>query len=361
MKHLRKKSRTLLFVLSLCLVLGMMPTMSFAAGHLQLAVNQAYTATAPGTGSEMFDFTAPHKGKLTVELLSGANTSNDYCYTLYQVQPNGALRQLWSEYNYGGSPTSNDQYLWYSPSWRVPAGNYCLKANYDFRGTEDQSYSLTAQFKSEGTGYESEWNGTMATANPIGVNKTYTGSFNSWNDVDYYKVTIKKTGYLAPRGSGNSGWPFYCGLYKLTKSNSLKGIKSLTIGKGIRKHKVKVTAGTYYFRLSDVDRGTDYHFKAGFTLTPSKVKITAMKGGNKQITLCWKKAAGADGYIIYRAAYQNGKYIKIKTISKATTLKYVNKKLWRGAKYSYKVRSYQKVNGHKVYGPYSKIRSVRAK
>ena len=85
---------------------------------------------------------------------------------------------------------------------------------------------------------------------------------------------------------------------------------------------------------------------------PAKFKA---KAGKKKITLTWKKTAKASGYVIYRAVKKKGKYKKIKTIKKASVVKYTDKKLKKGKKYYYKIRAFRKVNGKTIYGPFSGI------
>ncbi|MFQ7673168.1 MAG: hypothetical protein ACLRLY_12065, partial [Clostridium sp.] len=79
------------------------------------------------------------------------------------------------------------------------------------------------------------------------------------------------------------------------------------------------------------------------------------KSGSKKITLTWKGATGGDGYEIYRSSEYNGTYKKVKTITKATTKKWINKKLAKDREYFYKIRAYRKVNGKKYFGADLKV------
>ena len=94
---------------------------------------------------------------------------------------------------------------------------------------------------------------------------------------------------------------------------------------------------------------------------PTKVtKVTATVAKNKKkVTLKWKKVKNANGYEIYRATKKNGKYTKVKTITKASTVKFTDKKVKKGKTYYYKVRAYKKASGTKVYGTYSAARKVK--
>ena len=101
------------------------------------------------------------------------------------------------------------------------------------------------------------------------------------------------------------------------------------------------------------------------------VKVTALKKHKakiswKKVTLSYKAAGetgkfNVTGYKIYRASKKNGKYKLIKTIKKAGTLKYTDKKIKKGKKYFYKVRTYTKINGKKYNGKWSAVKMVKGK
>lgn len=92
-----------------------------------------------------------------------------------------------------------------------------------------------------------------------------------------------------------------------------------------------------------------------FTIKPKAVSGITAKSGSKKITLTWKGATGGDGYEIYRSSEYNGTYKKVKTLTKATTKKWVNKKLAKDREYFYKIRAYRKVNGKEYFGAYLKV------
>lgn len=75
--------------------------------------------------------------------------------------------------------------------------------------------------------------------------------------------------------------------------------------------------------------------------------------------LTWKKVNGATGYEIYRATSKDGKYTKVKTISKNSTVSYTDTKLTTGKTYYYKIRAYKTKDGKKKYGDYSSIKSIK--
>lgn len=83
--------------------------------------------------------------------------------------------------------------------------------------------------------------------------------------------------------------------------------------------------------------------------------------GVRKATIRWAHVPGAYGYQIYRAYGTSGKYYKVKTITRGSTLKWTNYSRAKGKVYTYIVRSYKKVNKTIVYGPFSTPISVRVK
>ncbi|MDC7286761.1 hypothetical protein NXH76_03005 [Blautia schinkii] len=88
-----------------------------------------------------------------------------------------------------------------------------------------------------------------------------------------------------------------------------------------------------------------------------KPKLTA-RPGTKSATLTWKKLNGATGYQIYRATSKKGKYTKVATIKKGTTVKYTDNKLQAKKIYYYKIRPYLTVSKKNTYGSFSGIVKV---
>lgn len=94
----------------------------------------------------------------------------------------------------------------------------------------------------------------------------------------------------------------------------------------------------------------------------SKTTISAIKNNaGKKLTVRWKKVKGAKGYEVYRAISKNGKYRKVKTITRGSKLSFTDKKLSRGKTYFYKIRAYRIVNDKKVYGEYSTVKHRKVK
>ncbi|MCC8052175.1 MAG: fibronectin type III domain-containing protein [Clostridiales bacterium] len=92
------------------------------------------------------------------------------------------------------------------------------------------------------------------------------------------------------------------------------------------------------------------------------IKLKASTTSKTSIKLSWNKVSGATGYEVYRTVTSSdesqttgsvsnsySKYTLVKTIKKASTVTYTNKKLNSNLSYTYYVRAYKTVNGKKYY------------
>ena len=89
---------------------------------------------------------------------------------------------------------------------------------------------------------------------------------------------------------------------------------------------------------------------------PSNLKIS--KPANRTLKIKWDTAKYATGYQVYRSTSKNGKYTKVRS-TKATSFE--NSDLKPEITYYYKVRAYKTVDGKKIYGPWSKVKSYKLK
>ena len=78
-------------------------------------------------------------------------------------------------------------------------------------------------------------------------------------------------------------------------------------------------------------------FAAGTVKAPGQ--ITVKVAADKNVSVSWSKAADVNGYKVYRADSGSKLYSCIKTISSKATVKYTDKTVKPGRKYSYKVRA----------------------
>ncbi|MFP3154322.1 InlB B-repeat-containing protein [Lachnospiraceae bacterium ZAX-1] len=215
-------------------------------------------------------------------------------------------------------------------------------------GTGRSGYTFKGWYTARTGGSKVE-NTTKPTASQIlyaqwgkveGQEKTYTVKFNanggkklsiSKRNVEGNK-RIGKTPTVQKKGYVLKGW--------YTKKSGGSRINS----------KTKITKNqTLYARWSKVAK-------------PKKAKAPTLKNSkSKQLFVSYKKTSGAKGYeIVYSTSKKFTKSTTKKTTS--TTLKKTIKKLKKGKTYYVKIRAYKVDSArNKVYGSYSKVKSVEIK
>ena len=126
--------------------------------------------------------------------------------------------------------------------------------------------------------------------------------------------------------------------------------------------KLSVGATTKYrVRTYGKYNGTTLYGEAGYKklYRPKKQSITSLKGAKKAFTVKVKKEASATGYQIVYSKKKSFKSSKKTTMKSSNTSKKVTG-LKKG-KYYVKVRSYKTVDGKRIYGAYSKVKTVKVK
>lgn len=94
---------------------------------------------------------------------------------------------------------------------------------------------------------------------------------------------------------------------------------------------------------------------------PTLKSVKAIKKGHK-IKVSWNKVSNASGYqICWYKDKKCKKTVAKKNITNANTTTYSGKGFAKGKKYYVRVRAYKNVNGSKIYGKKSNIKSVKAK
>ncbi|MGN1123765.1 MAG: GH25 family lysozyme [Eubacterium sp.] len=102
---------------------------------------------------------------------------------------------------------------------------------------------------------------------------------------------------------------------------------------------------------------------ADYTIIPKKQAVSSVKStAKKKIIISWKKDKLVSGYQLQYSTSK--KFYKSKsktvTVSKKNTSKAVSK-LKSGKKYYVRVRAYKTINGKKVYGNWSSVKSIKVK
>ncbi len=100
----------------------------------------------------------------------------------------------------------------------------------------------------------------------------------------------------------------------------------------------------------------DFEITLRKLLAPKALKVVA---GKKRVAITYKKASGANKYQIYRSLKKNSGFKRIAT---TTRLKYVDKKVKKGKRYYYKVRSVRTETVDTVTSSFTKpIRSKKVR
>lgn len=80
-----------------------------------------------------------------------------------------------------------------------------------------------------------------------------------------------------------------------------------------------------------------------------------------KIKLTWQPSAGAEGYHVYRASSENGKFTRIAEIDDLSKTTYIDGNRITGKRYYYKVRAYRTAGGKKYYSAFSETKSAYAR
>lgn len=108
---------------------------------------------------------------------------------------------------------------------------------------------------------------------------------------------------------------------------------------------------TYYYKIRAyrTENGKTYYGQWSTVKSQKKrlstPSISSTKSGYTSITIKWKKVSKATGYIVYRSTSENGKYKRVKTFRKGTSISFKDTNRTSGKSYYYKVRAFRKANG----------------
>lgn len=206
-------------------------------------------------------------------------------------------------------------------------------------------------------------------------NRGYTGSKTITYKIRPAKAVakVKNTSYDKQKVTWNkiTGATEYR-VYRSTDGKNYKHIKTIKSSSSKRTYSYNrtnlKTGKTYYYKVRAIRKsgGTTYYgeystaVKAETAL--SKASITSVKNSSsKTAVVKWNEVSGANGYKVYRSTSKNGTYKVVKTVKSGKTISYSNKKLKKGTTYYYKVKAYRTVDGKRVYGASSTVKSVKIK
>jgi hypothetical protein len=95
-----------------------------------------------------------------------------------------------------------------------------------------------------------------------------------------------------------------------------------------------------------------------FKIVPKKSAVSKVKAGSKKLTVSWKKHSAASGY---QVAYSKKKSSGFKNAPATSKASKTVTKLKKGTRYYVKVRAYKTIDGKKVYGAWSNVKSAKTK
>jgi len=251
--------------------------------------------------------------------------------TLYNADAKRGYQDYDHIYSYAGSTYTE------SSAVKLSRGTYYLKVQAFAKNAVDKEYTLCV--------------------NKIGNKKT---SVTSVKSTAYNK--LKVSWKVVPAAASYQ-------VYRSTKKDrDYQNIKTIdSVGTSSWTDSSVKTGKTYYYKIKVVVKTQNGNQTSGFSnvksakAVPAKTTLKAKASNAKNVKLTWSKVKGANGYEIYRSNRKDGKYQKVKTISKGGTTSYKDGKLKKSTTYYYKIRAYRKVDRKKVYGSYSSVVSVKTK
>lgn len=127
--------------------------------------------------------------------------------------------------------------------------------------------------------------------------------------------------------------------------------------------KNRICGSTYYYKIIAYRRvgnvnvyGSSAGPAVGRPVPSAPSSFTAWRAGSTSVKMSWKAAAGAHGYEVYRSLSPSSGFTLVKTTA---SLSFTQTGLTRNRTYYFKVRSYRTVNGKRITGAFSPVKSAR--
>ena len=244
--------------------------------------------------------------------------------------------------NYSGKAKKTEIYLTYSYTLKDAWGDYNY-SYYDLKEGTDYTVS-----------YQNNTNIGTATVTITGKGN-YTGTITKTFKIVPKKVTIKSV-KNSKKKSAKITW---------TKDSSVTGYEVYVSERVVDKNYMTVNAKKLSLREKPTTKSEEY------CVLWKGCKVRILKKNVKKANgYTWYKVRlegegdSVEGYVASKylsTAYKAKSYKKVTTIKKNKTTSYTAKKLKKGKKYYVRVRSYKTVNGKKICGDYSKVKSVKIK
>ncbi|MCL2157239.1 MAG: CAP domain-containing protein [Methanobrevibacter sp.] len=173
------------------------------------------------------------------------------------------------------------------------------------------------------------------------------------NGSPYYSLSSKIKGENIANGQKTPATVMKAWMNSKMHKNNILNPKYKSIGIGY----LKGTSPYWVQLFSNKKAGEGNNLNS---VIKPKAPSFSLVSSKKSITIHWKKVSGASGYQIYRSTKINGNYSLKKTISKGTTIKYIDKNLNK-KKYFYKIRTFTTIKGKREFSKFSSIQSKTPK
>ncbi|MBQ9179473.1 MAG: leucine-rich repeat protein, partial [Firmicutes bacterium] len=159
------------------------------------------------------------------------------------------------------------------------------------------------------------------------------------------------------------------GLKRITIPDSVKSIISESVGtyQKTEESDELTTVKGFVIYAKNNPVAEDYAYSMGIKYIDGKrakafkTTMKAKRAKGKKVRLTWTKNKYVTGYQIYKAAKKKGKYKRAATIKKPSTAKWTSKKMKKGKRVYFKMRTYTKIGNKTFYGKWSKVKSVKIK
>lgn len=334
----------------------------------------------------------PQSGR--IDFVSGGSDSYYiYLYSAKDLDSYFAYVGVYYNSNLGKSYGEDYAYL--------VAGTYYFKVS----GDSNENYTIRTSFTPANESFPESLdvnNNIIGNANPISLDTTYNGMLGENDDVDFYSFTVPN-GTQVINIKSNASIDF--SVYSITGERIAGGwraYKNDATGIASKSESVSLDAGTYCLKIEKGTYSCFYSFSinsphqhsynyaytvkstyksqgydvytcsCGASYTSNykavkklgKVNLKSVSSARKRHTIkaSWNKKSGANGYQIYYSRNKNFKKLSAKKIVKGgKKTSYVGKNFTKGRKYYVKVRAYKNVNGRKVYGEWSNVKTVKCK
>lgn len=204
---------------------------------------------------------------------------------------------------------------------------------------------------------------TVTTSNGISATCKVTGKIGKVVNLKASQTT-KQVKLSWTKQNGVSGYEIY--RYNTSTKKYEKIATNTKASKNSYTDKSKEAGSNYQYKVRayvKVKKKATYGSYSSVLKTATKTLTPTLTGTpqSKKAKLSWEKVEGATGYEVYMSTKKSSGYSKIKTISKGKTVSYTKKGLKKNKKYYFKIRTYKKVSGVKIYSGYSKVVTVKVK